>query len=131
MPVSSVPQLIEEGSALVRRLAPEGEVLGYGHLGDGNLHFNVMLPPDGDHEAMRADANRVVHDLVAQYHGSISAEHGLGVLRAAEAMRFKSGVELDMLCALRQALDPRGIMNPGKGISTALRQQAGHALPCN
>src|ERR1700736_1312757 len=87
VPVSSVPKLIEEGSALVRRLVPEGEVVGYGHLGDGNLHFNVSQRPDADGTAFLRrgeQLQRAIFDLVDSLGGSISAEHGIGRLKAAE-----------------------------------------------
>jgi FAD/FMN-containing dehydrogenase len=70
-------------------------------------------------EALEAPLNRIVHDLVAQYHGSISAEHGLGVLRRDESQRYKSAVEMRMMRAIKQALDPLGLMNPGKLLGAA------------
>ncbi len=118
IPIAAIPAFIAEVVPAVAARVPGARAAIFGHLGDGNLHVNILLPP-GDFVARQADANRVVHDLTAAYNGSISAEHGLGVLRAAEAARFKSDVELDMLCAVRAALDPVGIMNPGKGISAA------------
>jgi FAD/FMN-containing dehydrogenase len=118
IPIAAIPAFIAEIVPAVETRVPGARAAIFGHLGDGNLHVNILLPP-GDFAARQADANRVVHDLTAAYNGSISAEHGLGVLRAAEAARFKSDVELDLLCAVRAALDPLGIMNPGKGISAA------------
>jgi FAD/FMN-containing dehydrogenase len=128
VPVSGIPDFIAAVTPAVETAIAGARMALFGHLGDGNLHCNVMLP-DGDIQAMAARANRIVHDLTMEFGGSISAEHGLGVLRAAEAARVKSAVELDMLCAIRAALDPRGIMNPGKGIGPALRPHNGHA-PC-
>jgi FAD/FMN-containing dehydrogenase len=126
VPISRIPAFIAEAApALEHHIAGARPVI-FGHLGDGNLHFNVMLPRQGDAATLRDRANRIVHDLVVTYGGSISAEHGLGVLRAAEAARFKSPVEIDMLCAVRQALDPRGIMNPGKGIDRSHRHKPGN-----
>jgi FAD/FMN-containing dehydrogenase len=118
IPIAAIPAFIAEIVPAVESRVPGARPAIFGHLGDGNLHVNILLPP-GDFAARQADANRVMHDLTAAYDGSISAEHGLGVLRAAEAARFKSDVELDLLCAVRTALDPLGIMNPGKGISAA------------
>jgi FAD/FMN-containing dehydrogenase len=89
----------------------------FGHLGDGNLHYNVSPPEGADHDAFMAqqDAlNRLVHDAVAAHGGSISAEHGIGVLRRDELPRYKSPVELALMRTLKRALDPLGIMNPGK-----------------
>ena len=89
----------------------------FGHLGDGNLHYNVSAP-EGEPAAGfmdRADvANRVVHDLVAARGGSFSAEHGIGQLKRAELLRYKSEVEIALMRAVKQAFDPRGLMNPGK-----------------
>jgi FAD/FMN-containing dehydrogenase len=121
VPISCIPGFIAQATPALAADIPGMRVAAFGHVGDGNLHFNVMLPRIGDYGDLQRRANRVVHDLVAAYHGSISAEHGLGVLRADEAARFKSPVEIDMLCALRAALDPHGIMNPGKGISAQHR----------
>jgi FAD/FMN-containing dehydrogenase len=117
VPVSSVPELIERGSELVRRLAPEGEVLGYGHLGDGNLHFNVSQRPDADRAAFLqrgAHLEHAIFDLVDSLGGSISAEHGIGRLKAAEFANRADPVELAVMRDLKGALDPKGILNPGK-----------------
>jgi len=117
VPVSSVPKLIEEGSALVLRLVPEGEVVGYGHLGDGNLHFNVSQRPGTDKTAFLqrgAGLEHAVFDLVDSLGGSISAEHGIGRLKAAEFASRADPVELAVMRDLKRALDPKGILNPGK-----------------
>ena len=117
VPVSAIPKLIEEGAALVRRLAPEGDVVSYGHAGDGNLHFNVSQKPDADIQSFVArgpELERAMFDLVESLGGSISAEHGIGRLKAAEFARRADPVELAVMRQLKQALDPRGIMNPGK-----------------
>lgn len=117
VPVSAIPILIEEGSALVHRLAPEGDVIAYGHAGDGNLHFNVSQKPDTDIKSFMARGpvlELAVFDLVESLGGSISAEHGIGRLKAAEFARRVDPVELDVMRELKRALDPKGIMNPGK-----------------
>jgi FAD/FMN-containing dehydrogenase len=117
VPVSSVPKLIEVGSALVRRLVPEGEVVGYGHLGDGNLHFNVSQRPGSDKTAFLQRGGPLQHavfDLVDSLGGSISAEHGIGRLKAAEFAERGDPVELAVMHDLKRALDPKGILNPGK-----------------
>ncbi len=117
VPVSSVPKLIEEGSALVRRLVPEGEVVGYGHLGDGNLHFNVSQRPGADKTAFLQRGGPLEHavfDLVDSLGGSISAEHGIGRLKATEFASRADPVELAVMRDLKRALDPKGILNPGK-----------------
>ncbi len=89
----------------------------FGHIGDGNLHYNQSKADAESNAAFiarTAAVNRIVHDLVHELGGSISAEHGLGQLKRDEVLRYKSGTEMDMMRAVKQALDPRGLMNPGK-----------------
>ena len=117
VPISAIPTLIEKGAALVQRLAPEGDVISYGHAGDGNLHFNVSQKPDADIKSFVARGPALEHamfDLVESLGGSISAEHGIGRLKAAEFARRADPVELAVMYELKRALDPKGIMNPGK-----------------
>jgi FAD/FMN-containing dehydrogenase len=117
VPISKIPELIERGSALVRRLAPEGEVVSYGHMGDGNLHFNVSQRSGASSAAFLAHAaplETAMFDLVESLGGSISAEHGIGRLKAAELARRADPVKLAAMRALKTALDPKGILNPGK-----------------
>jgi FAD/FMN-containing dehydrogenase len=114
---SELPRFIVEASRLVHTIAPTGRIVSYGHLGDGNLHFNVSRPVDGDDESflrLAPNINRAVHDLIARYGGSISAEHGIGRLKRDELVRYERPVALDVMRAIKQALDPNGIMNPGK-----------------
>ena len=92
----------------------------FGHLGDGNLHYNVSPAEGADANAFMDSeplVNRVVYDAVARHHGSISAEHGLGQLKREDNVRYKSPVELALMRSIKQALDPLGIMNPGKVLS--------------
>jgi FAD/FMN-containing dehydrogenase len=117
VPVSAVPQLLAEGTALVRRLAPEGETIAYGHVGDGNLHFNVSQLPGRDPEALlarKSGLEEALFDLVERLGGSFSAEHGIGRLRAAQFARRADPVELELMHAIKRAFDPKGILNPGK-----------------
>ncbi len=117
VPVSAIPTLVEEGSALVRRLAPEGDVISYGHAGDGNLHFNVSQKAGTDIKSFIARGpvlELAMFDLVESLGGSISAEHGIGRLKAAEFARRADPVELAVMHSLKRALDPKGILNPGK-----------------
>jgi FAD/FMN-containing dehydrogenase len=117
VPVSAIPTLIEQGSALVERLAPEGEVVAYGHAGDGNLHFNVSQRPEYAVERFMERGAALEHamfDLVESLGGSISAEHGIGRLKAAEFARRADPAELAVMRSVKRALDPKGIMNPGK-----------------
>lgn len=114
---SELPRFIEEASAMLERIAPAARILPYGHLGDGNLHFNLSVPvgTDADQFTARApDIHRAMHDLVARYGGSFSAEHGIGQLKRAELARYKHPVALEIMRTIKQALDPNGIMNPGK-----------------
>jgi D-lactate dehydrogenase (cytochrome) len=115
--IAQLPQFIDEGRSLIERLAPGARLVAYGHLGDGNLHFNVSAPDgsDGSDLAGMADAiGRGVHDLVARYRGSISAEHGIGQLKIGELARYEDPAALDLMRTIKRALDPQGIMNPGK-----------------
>jgi D-lactate dehydrogenase (cytochrome) len=117
VPVSAIPTLIERGTLLVCRLAPEGEVVSYGHVGDGNLHFNVSQRPGSSTATFMARAaslEAAMFDLVESLGGSISAEHGIGRLKAAELARRADPVKLAAMRALKAALDPNGILNPGK-----------------
>ena len=117
VPVSQIPTLIEKGSALMRQLAPEGDVVAYGHAGDGNLHFNLSQKPGADLSAFMARAHALedaMYDLVESLGGSISAEHGIGRLKAREFAQRADPTELAVMHALKKALDPKGILNPGK-----------------
>ena len=117
VPVSAIPTLIEKGTALAHELAPEGDVVSYGHAGDGNLHFNLSQKPGVDLASFVARTHALelaMFDLVESLGGSISAEHGIGRLKAAEFARRADPVELSVMHILKRALDPKGIMNPGK-----------------
>lgn len=117
LPVSSIPAFIDSTDAALQAAFPGCQLVCFGHLGDGNLHYNVAPPAGSGHEAFLAHqetVNRIVHDSVAAFKGSISAEHGVGALKRDELVRYKSAVELDMMRAVKAALDPLGIMNPGK-----------------
>jgi D-lactate dehydrogenase (cytochrome) len=119
VPVSRMPAFLAEALAAAEALIPGIRPVPFGHVGDGNLHLNFTQPAGMDQEAYLAQwpaLNRVVHDLVIAHGGSISAEHGIGVLKREEARRTKSAVELDLMSRIKHALDPKGIMNPGKGV---------------
>jgi len=118
--ISRIPEFIEEGCRRLQENFPDCRPLAFGHVGDGNIHFNIGQPEGTDGDAFYAkypDVNKVVHDLIGEMNGSISAEHGLGRLRMHEAERYKSEVELDVMRAIKQTLDPANIMNPGKVVS--------------
>jgi D-lactate dehydrogenase (cytochrome) len=117
VPVAALPAFIERGAALCERLAPEGYLVAYGHAGDGNLHFNLNQREGVAREhffAREAALKRAVHDLVAEFGGSFSAEHGIGRLKVEELRRYAPPAELAAMHRIKQALDPHGIMNPGK-----------------
>jgi FAD/FMN-containing dehydrogenase len=117
VPVASLPRFIREASAWVEQHVPDGILVSYGHAGDGNLHFNVNRAPNASTQTFMAretQIKRAIHDIVARYDGSISAEHGIGRLKRDELARYAPPAELDVMRAIKQALDPNGIMNPGK-----------------
>ncbi len=117
VPISRVADFIEVTDGALAAAYPGIRMVTFGHLGDGNLHYNVSPPSGQDHEAFLANQpgiNRIVHDSVHAHGGSISAEHGIGQLKREDNARYKSPVELAAMRAIKQALDPRGLMNPGK-----------------
>ena len=117
VPVSAIPRFLDEAGAALAAALPGLRFVTFGHLGDGNLHYNLAAPEGAGAETFMANtsrANRIVHDLVAAHGGSISAEHGIGQYKRAELVRYKSAVELELMHAIKTALDPKGIMNPGK-----------------
>jgi FAD/FMN-containing dehydrogenase len=117
LPVSAIPAFLEASAAALLRAFPGSRLVVFGHLGDGNLHYNLSAPEGESAPGFIAHAeaaNRIVHDLVAAHDGSFSAEHGIGQLKRADLVRYKSDVELRMMRAIKTALDPRGLMNPGK-----------------
>ncbi|OWT68903.1 MULTISPECIES: FAD-binding oxidoreductase [unclassified Achromobacter] len=117
LPISSLPDFVDAAVAAVQRVKPDAHVINFGHMGDGNLHFNVLVPmdtPAGDLNHLVQNVNRVVHDLVHEAGGSISAEHGVGQLRRDEMRHYKSETEFDLMMLLKQTIDPNQIMNPGK-----------------
>ncbi|CAN0619927.1 D-lactate dehydrogenase (Cytochrome) [Burkholderia multivorans] len=118
VPISSIARFIDETDAAVQQAAPGARMVTFGHLGDGNLHYNVQTPDGGDPKAFlgahQAPINRIVYDNVQRHHGTISAEHGIGQLKIDDAQRYKTAVEIGLMRALKTALDPRNLMNPGK-----------------
>jgi FAD/FMN-containing dehydrogenase len=117
VPVASVPAFLAEAIAAVKALVPGCRPLPFGHLGDGNIHFNVSQPIGADKLAFLDGwerMNDVVHGIVARHHGSASAEHGIGILKRDLLPQVKSDVELDLMRAVKAVLDPKGLLNPGK-----------------
>ncbi|MDB5776448.1 MAG: 2-hydroxyacid dehydrogenase [Herbaspirillum sp.] len=117
VPISRIADFIDATDALLRRQFPGCRTITFGHLGDGNLHYNVAAPDGMDDTAFiagQAKVNRLVYDSVDRHGGSISAEHGIGALKRDELPRYKSAVELQLMRNIKQALDPFNLMNPGK-----------------
>ncbi|MEA3155761.1 MAG: hypothetical protein QOK44_3350 [Betaproteobacteria bacterium] len=115
--VSAIPAFIREARAALEQRFPGANVICFGHLGDGNLHYNAFVPGRSRSDAAARDAHDVtdlVYDIVQRYGGSFSAEHGIGLAKVAELKRYKSEVELDLMRAVKRTLDPQGLMNPGK-----------------
>jgi FAD/FMN-containing dehydrogenase len=101
----------------VEAALPGIRVVAFGHAGDGNIHFNLSQPVGADPAAYLARweaFNRIVHDIVAELHGSISAEHGIGRLKREELTHYKAPLEIELMRLIKQSLDPKGIMNPDK-----------------
>jgi FAD/FMN-containing dehydrogenase len=117
VPVSHIAEFIARADAALLAAFPQVRIVCFGHIGDGNLHYNLSRPDaqsNAEFIARTGAVNRIVHDLVHELGGSISAEHGLGQLKREEVLRYKSDTEMEMMRAVKQALDPRGLMNPGK-----------------
>ncbi len=124
LPVSAIPAFLAEAAGALEHAFPGLRFVTFGHLGDGNLHYNLAGPESVPAEAFMANAgaiNRIVHDLVAAHGGSISAEHGIGQMKTDELVRYKSAVEIELMQRIKSALDPTCLLNPGK----VLRQGAG------
>src|SRR5699024_7101883 len=122
VPVSAVPEFIPAATTAVDKVCPGIRVIPFGHVGDGNIHFDLLEPGGMDGEAFVADLRPItdaVYDVVQQFDGSFSAEHGIGQLKVDDMRRYRDAVDLDMLRAVKQALDPQGLMNPGKVVPTA------------
>ncbi len=118
LPISAIAAFVEGTAELVTQALPGARLVVFGHLGDGNLHYNVQAPLDiepAQFLSRHQDAcNRIVHDAAAACGGSFSAEHGVGRLKVGELLRYKDPVALGMMRAIKSALDPEGLMNPGK-----------------
>ncbi|WP_372660184.1 FAD-binding oxidoreductase [Hydrogenophaga sp.] len=118
IPVSRIPAFCEEADALLTQAIPGVRLVNFGHLGDGNLHYNVQAPLGANAQDFlqteEARVNALVFGAVARYHGSISAEHGVGSLKAATLPHYKDPVAIGLMRAIKQALDPNNLMNPGR-----------------
>jgi FAD/FMN-containing dehydrogenase len=122
IPVSRIPAFVAETDALLEREMPGVRLVNFGHLGDGNLHYNVQAPAGGDNGAFlrahEARINTLVYDAVEKFDGSFSAEHGVGSLKIDKLEKHKSPVALEMMRAIKRGLDPQNILNPGRVIRT-------------
>lgn len=121
VPVSRVPRFLAEADAAVMALIPDARICAFGHLGDGNIHYNISQPVGADKAAFIArwrEVNAVVHAVVHAHGGSISAEHGVGQLKRDELIASRPAIETELMNRIKQAFDPAGIMNPGKMVST-------------
>jgi FAD/FMN-containing dehydrogenase len=120
VPVSKVADFLDEATALVHKIAPMARVIAFGHLGDGNIHFNqsaVTLDRQDELLALERDVNDAVESLAVTMGGSFSAEHGVGRLRLRQMSLYKSEVERDLMASIKQTLDPAGLLNPGKVVA--------------
>jgi FAD/FMN-containing dehydrogenase len=119
--VSRIPAFVTEVDALLEQHFPGVRLVNYGHLGDGNLHYNVQAPDGADAEAFLRDQegpiNTLVYEVVDRFNGSISAEHGIGSLKREKLAHHKSPVALNAMRAIKGALDPKNLMNPGRVLS--------------
>ncbi len=119
VPISRIPAFLAEADAAVHALMPDARICAFGHLGDGNIHYNISQPVGADKAAFIArwrEVNAVVHAVVHKHTGSISAEHGVGQLKRDELAASRPAIETELMWRIKQAFDPAGIMNPGKVI---------------
>lgn len=117
VPVASIPAFLEEANAAVSALIPGARFCTFGHMGDGNLHYNISQPEGADKAEFLSrwgEVNALVHTIVDRYEGSISAEHGIGLLKKEELKRFKDATAMMLMHRIKATFDPAGIMNPGK-----------------
>lgn len=117
VPVATIPDFLDKAIAAVQEFVPDCRPVPFGHIGDGNIHFNVSQPIGADKEEYLAkwdEMNSIVHGIVAEFNGSISAEHGIGRLKSGLLKDVKSNVEMDLMKRIKSALDPKGLMNPGR-----------------
>ncbi len=117
VPVAAIPAFIDKANAAVTALIPGARPFPFGHVGDGNIHYNITQPEGADKAAFLArwgEVNEVVHAIVAEFDGTISAEHGIGQLKRGMLAAVKSPVEMEMMRKIKAVFDPQGILNPGK-----------------
>jgi len=120
VPVSCIAEFIAQADAALHGAFPDIRIVSFGHIGDGNIHYNASMPDAAQNkmfiEQHEHEVNRLVYQVVARLNGSISAEHGLGQLKREELSHYKTALELELMRSIKHALDPHGLMNPGKVI---------------
>jgi FAD/FMN-containing dehydrogenase len=119
VPIDKIPDFLARATAAVQKIVPGARPISFGHIGDGNIHFNFSFPKGGDQAAFLAKWDAVqhaVHDIVHDFGGSFSAEHGIGVMKVGDLAHYKSAAEVDLMRALKRTLDPKNILNPGKTV---------------
>ncbi|ALE04070.1 FAD-binding oxidoreductase [Bartonella ancashensis] len=117
IPIASIPDFIRDAALIIKEMVPDAQVVCFGHMGDGNLHYNVMQPVGSDPSdflKLWSQMNHHIYCLVMHYQGSFSAEHGIGQLKKTELRAFKSSISLEIMQSIKKIFDPLGIMNPGK-----------------
>ncbi len=113
--ISSIATFVESATVAFVSRFPQSRIVCFGHVGDGNLHFNALLPPEyAQSDSIMRDMAGVLYDIVEEFDGSFSAEHGVGQAKRAELIRYKDGIEIDLMRRIKHVFDPLGIMNPGK-----------------
>ncbi len=120
VPVSSIAEFIAQADAALNGAFPGARIVSFGHIGDGNIHYNVSMPDAAQNkmfiEQHEHEVNRLVYQVIARLNGSISADHGLGQLKREDISHYKSALELELMRSIKRTLDPHGLMNPGKVI---------------
>ena len=117
VPIAAIPDFLRQADEAVLNMESGARIIAFGHMGDGNIHYDILGPVDGDHEVWRgrmAEFEHRVHDVVVELGGSISAEHGIGQLKRDELPTRKDPVEMDLMRTIKKSFDPKGLMNPGK-----------------
>jgi FAD/FMN-containing dehydrogenase len=121
VPVAQVPEFLALADEAVMKVMPDARIVAFGHMGDGNIHYNISQPLGADTQAFLArwkEMNEIVHAIVLKLNGSISAEHGIGQLKRDELAAIRSPVEMALMHRIKHAFDPNGIMNPGKVLAS-------------
>ena len=120
VPIAAIPEFLRKADEAVLKMESSARIIAFGHMGDGNIHYDILGPAGGDHQAFASrmgDFEHRVHDVVVSFGGSISAEHGIGQLKRDELPTRKDPVEMELMRTIKTSLDPKGLMNPGKLLS--------------